>query len=403
MSYFSLYFNIISLSNIHSPQVPEPAEEGEILDDDAVADDNDDDAVADDDGDTEDHDSSLNTQCKNDFKRVFKQLQTLFPDDFDTHKLNRAYCTNPSSTPLLVLDYKDDPSWFYPEDGHFPTNVLPPSRSKIFPPDFNINVAIKRPPYFSFKDSKIKELLEAKPLDKALLDSLAFVDSNPIGIKSFPSSNIDSLLRVVMYDFMIMDKLFTFMVDLLQLSKLEFAANSAGGRCESPAFDLLTDVMSIAARTSLKASQFLTAAFIANRVALRDSVLEKFSAHETSKETLRGSSFASKNLFGPLPDQFKDKLNAPHGERFMLSLKSHSGSSLSAKRRGSVTSLPHKRRKIPITQSFQSSAFQRLQGTPAKVHPSRSTAPNFQNFQSFQNTRGKSQARGFQKRRGGYN
>ena len=78
MSYFSLYFNIISLSNIHSPQVPEPAEEGEILDDDDAVADDDDDAVADDEGDTEDHDSSLNTQCKNDFKECLNNCKLYF-------------------------------------------------------------------------------------------------------------------------------------------------------------------------------------------------------------------------------------------------------------------------------------------------------------------------------------
>ena len=79
--------------------------------------------------------------------------------------------------------------------------------------------------------------------------------------------------------------------------------------------------MGLAAQTSLKASQCISAAFVANRVALREIELDKFDAHENSREVLRGSSFASKELFGPLPDSLKNKLSAQNGERFMFTPK----------------------------------------------------------------------------------
>ena len=53
---------------------------------------------------------------------------------------------------------------------------------------------------WSFKDPKLKDLFEVKQLDKAILDSLVFSDSNPIQIRSSPLTNIDTLLRNIMYD-----------------------------------------------------------------------------------------------------------------------------------------------------------------------------------------------------------
>ena len=42
-------------------------------------------------------------------------------------------------------------------------------------------------------------------------NSLAFTDSTPVGVKSSPHVNIDTLLRSGMYDFLIVDKLFQIM------------------------------------------------------------------------------------------------------------------------------------------------------------------------------------------------
>ena len=305
-----------------------------------------------------------------------------------------------NNTPLLILDNNDDPSWFFPQDGHFSNNVLPPRKSNLFPPDFLANVATQRPPCFSFKDQKLKDLFEAKQLDKAILDSLAFSDSNPIGIKSSPLSNIDTLLRSIMYDFMIIDKLFTFMVEIHNLAKIEISS----GNPDSPAFTLLFDIMGLAARTSLKASQFLTATFVANRVALRETVLDKFNAHESSRETLRGGSFASKNLFGPLPEQFKEKLNAPHGERFMFTLKTSSSNSGSTKRRGSGISTAPKKRKVQTSQNSQFPQYfqspQSFQPYPTQGAFSKAPTPSY--TQNFQNLKNKARGRGYPKRRGGY-
>ena len=286
--------------------LPPPTVHGDVVSDSEV--DNEDDAASvASEGHLEDIEEpedlvSLNVQSKQDFKRVFRTLNVNLGDYFETQKVNRPYCNNPKGNiPLLVLDVGEDPSWFDPEGGYFKKDTLPPKKSAILPPDSTPNVATQRPPYFTFKNPKIKELLEAKPLEKAVLDSLAFVDSTPVGIKGSPHANIDTLLRSGMYDFLILDKLFQIMFDILRMSQTENLSGDNGGSLE-----LLKEVMSLAAQTSLKTSHCISAAFVANRVALRESVLDKFVSHENSREVLRGSSFASKDLFGPIPDCIKD-------------------------------------------------------------------------------------------------
>ena len=181
---------------------------------------------------------------------MFRALNVNFSDYFETQRVNRPYCNTPKGNfPLLVLDGGEDPSWFDPKGGYFKASELPPKKSAVLPPDSTPNVATQKPPYFAFKNPQIKELLEAKPLEKAVLDSLAFTDSTPVGIKSSPHVNLDTLLRSGMYDFLIVDKLFQIMFDLLRMAQTEGVSGDNKGT-----LDLLKEVMSLAAQTSLKAS-----------------------------------------------------------------------------------------------------------------------------------------------------
>ena len=330
---------------------------------------------------------SLNVQSKKDFKNVFRKLQVNFGESFETQKLNRPYCLTPrSNQPLLILDAGDEPSWFNPEKGYFSTAELPPKKSNFLPPDLTPNVATQRLPYFSFKDPQLKDLLEAKPLEKAILDSLAFSDPTPVGIKNSPHTNLDTLLRSGMYDFLIVDKLFQFIFTLLEMVQTESQSSDTG-----ETFSLLGCVMGLAAQTSLRASQSVSAAFVANRVALRESVLDKFDGLQHTIEVLRGSPFASKDLFGPLPDSLLDKLSAANGDRFVLHPKSAQGGSQQPKRRTPAPSAPAPKRRRTVSAPVIP-ALQRPQSQPA---PSTSSGANFRR-------QGKPRGRGYQKKRGGY-
>ena len=70
-----------------------------------------------------------------------------------------------------------------------------------------------------------------------------------MGIKSSPHVNLDTLLRSGMYDFLIVDKLFQIMFDLLRMAQTEGVSGDNKGSLE-----LLKEVMSLAAQTSLKGS-----------------------------------------------------------------------------------------------------------------------------------------------------
>ena len=48
----------------------------------------------------------------------------------------------------------------------------------------------------------------------------------------------------------------------------------------------------------LRAFHLVPAAFVANRVALRESILDKFKGHQKTIETLHGSPFTPEDFFG---------------------------------------------------------------------------------------------------------
>ena len=178
--------------------------------------------------------------------------------------------------------------------------------------------------------------------------------------------------------------MFKFMFDLVGMCESE-------GSCTGDTFDLLKGVMGLTAQTSLKASQCFSAVFVANRVALRELVLDKFDSQSSSREALRGSSFASKELFGPLPDSLKTMLSAPNGERFMFTPKSSQPcpTPSTSKRQAPSAPPPPKRRKT-------SPAAYALQRPQSAYLPASTPGTN------FRRPGGKSRGKGFQKKRGGY-
>ena len=113
--------------------------------------------------------------------------------------------------------------------------------------------------------------------------------------------------------------------------------------------DLLLQVIVMAAECNQRSGQTQVATFVANKLALRDFVLAKFSVppgSSTSCSILRGSSFLSDKLFGELPESFKNSLRLSNGKELRLVLKS--GSYNTAKQTGKTTTVapnkgPYKR------------------------------------------------------------
>ena len=64
------------------------------------------------------------------------------------------------------------------------------------------------------------------------------------------------------------------------------------------------------AECNQRSGQAQLAAYVSNKLALRDVVLNKYSSQNTSRDILRGSSFLSHNHFGPLPEFFSESLKS---------------------------------------------------------------------------------------------
>ena len=109
----------------------------------------------------------------------------------------------------------------------------------------------------------------------------------------------------------------------------------------------MMEVMSLVvliAEGNQHSGQSQLAAFVTNKLALRDFVLGKFTCPPASKHILRGSSFLSPKLFGPLPESFKTSLQHNSETNLRLVQKSTSTTSTSSSTPASKpTSQPRKR------------------------------------------------------------
>merc|ERR1712215_123329 len=103
-------------------------------------------------------------------------------ESFESETPNRPYCIPSNQSQLiLILRRTMVPPGSHPRTDHFLHQLYHLKKSNPHPPDFLANVYSKRPNLFSFKDPNFKELFESKSMDKAVLDSLVFKDSTPIG------------------------------------------------------------------------------------------------------------------------------------------------------------------------------------------------------------------------------
>ena len=101
------------------------------------------------------------------------------------------------------------------------------------------------------------------------------------------------------------------------------------------------DLVVLIAEGTQRSGQSQMAAFVSNKLALRDFVLNKFVYQPTSRHILRGSDFLSPSLFGPLPESFRASLQ--RNSETNLRLVQKSTASTSSSNTTKTVSQPRKR------------------------------------------------------------
>ena len=201
-----------------------------------------------------------------------------------------------------------------------------PKKTQIAPKVFK-DSHMKAPPrisYYTIVDESLRGLLEAPGFKSVHLDQDAFNHAS-LDVSSSPHTNLDSLIRLSMLDSFTMEEFLSMAIDLTcKASSQDFTEEDRIAHQ-----DLLLRVLVYASECSHRSTQAQLAAFVANKLALRDTVLTKFSAQSSSREILRGTSFLSPELFGPLPESFKASLMSAHSKEHRFSIKTGSGKGVS--------------------------------------------------------------------------
>ena len=245
-------------------------------------------------------------------KETYLALYEILPEHFHSREINLPYYRNPKSDeaktyfkspnniPLLKLVPDLKGSWFDPpnkEDHQDITtywngNTKFPRKARMTPPEYLLK-APPRAPYFHIEDPNLKLLLEA-PIFKSIdLDHSAF-ESSACDVTNSTFTNLDSLLRSSLLDNFTLDEYLKLIMEMIP-KVAEEHLESNGEPLHT--LELLMRVVVLAAESNQRSGQAQTATFIANKVALRDFVFNKFVTHPVSRNILRGSNFLRDKLF----------------------------------------------------------------------------------------------------------
>ena len=318
-----------------------------------------------------------------DYRETHTLLSELFPENFMTKERIVPYYKNPQSedaralfrdtpqNPMLKIEPDVRGSWFDPTDKEDPTDTTAywgsktkfPCKTHITPENYQLK-APSRNPFIHVVDDNLRLLLEAPVLNSISLDHSAFNVSS-LDMSNNPHTKLDSLLRLSMLDNFTVDEYLKLMIELVSKLSQEDTSREDG-------LHLLDGLMRIAvlmAECNQRSGQSQLAAYVANKLALRDVVLGKFSCQNASRNILCGSSFLSPNLFGPLPESFKNSLKLSTSAELRFTLKtgnSRSGSTTTPKTAPRTSKRPANFRISPYNKRFKGFASSKGVSFPKK-------------------------------------
>ena len=249
----------------------------------------------------------------------------------------------PSNTPLITIKPNLAGSWYDPTHkddvsdtiSYWPNGTSFPTATRVNPKGCKIK-APPRNPFTHIVDDNLRLLLTAPSFSTVHLDHLAFPISS-LDLSHNAHSRLDSLLRQSMLDNFTIESYIKLLVDLLP----PIARGDLSPEDRMKSMMEVMGLVALIAEGNQRSGQSQLAAFVTNKLALRDFVLGKFTCPLTSKHILRGSSFLSPNLFGPLPESFKTSLQ--HNSETNLRLVQKSTSTTSAAPATKSASQPRKR------------------------------------------------------------
>lgn len=311
-----------------------------------------------------------------DTSKLFTVLSKLTPDHF----VMKAYgvrwfqqymdpstsVPSTSGDPLPVLKVDPDLSgtWFAPPlkqatdtVGTWPSAArLPPNPIRCAPPIFGGDPVLKMPARikdFTIVNTNLERMLNAPKLGKLCLEPDIF-GSFQWDVTSNHLSSIDLMLRTSLQDGFITEALLKPLLLILDSLKTE---EDLGKIRET--FSTLQQTLALVAGSQCRQQHYVTAAFVANKFALRLAVMGKLTVPFATQQPLKGSTFMGPDLFGPFPESFQTSV-ASHGYSYRCYSKQSSASTSEGRDRGSLpgpSSFPSPSPSVPVSPSGTTKPF----------------------------------------------
>ena len=318
------------------------------------------------------------------YKETFGHLADIFQDRFSPSESSQPFYRLPNCPaareiweaspdfPNLSVDPVLEGTWFSPPNLRSPSDTVKywdhntsfPKKSAYMPTG-SLYKAPPRIPFFSFQNEDLGAMLKAPLLKKIHLDQDAF-NRSAYDVSLSPHSTLDWLLRQGLLDTLLSQEFLSLSVELASLATLPDASPDD----RSYYTDILLRTLYFASESAHRSSQFQTAAFTSNKLALRDLVLSCFYGSGSTAAVLRGTSFLTPGLFGTIPESLRHSITSSHGADNRLSLKSGKGLGLP-----NPTPKPAKNPSLPSTKRTSSSGSSQPKRSRGSSHHRGLTRP----------------------------
>ena len=278
-------------------------------------------------------------------RKIFASLAALFPDRFEREDISQdalpaIHMFNPEPAvpklkimPFVKNSWLDPPSKLHTNDsvGIWPPGTAFPKHASAYPSHCKSTVP-KRPVDIKMED-RLKDFLDGPLIKDGRLDSQVFYPDT-CAIKTLPQVNMDKILRSGLSEGFLNVEYVRFLLEMIPLIRDEFCQRlsippKSSQEAEGTAFptlDLMHNVLGLMAHGIHRNNNILISAYVNNKLSVRDHVLDRFKGLQSTKHVLRGSDFYTKEIFGPLPESFKDSLSSHNGKNLMCTIKDSSSS-----------------------------------------------------------------------------
>ena len=266
-------------------------------------------------------------------KDVLSYLSSVMPNKFSDKtsviKFSQAHnkmALNRGSKKLLVNPILDQ-TWFDPNHC-----VNRSDKTKIWKPKTEFpkvgspyapgctNKPGSRPKDIYVVNDNLRELLNAKKIGEVNLDPKIFpMRKNDCNITNHPFTTVDALIRAALYDSYVTDEFINILMDLID-GIIDSYASSVPNLDLGP-LNFVIKVLSSTSFSNQRSIANISAAFVSNKLALRNYVLNRFFIPPYTAEILKNSNFACEGVFGEFPESFKQCMESYVGPKLAAKSK----------------------------------------------------------------------------------